>query len=80
MPEILQNYAVNWYHTYLMYTGTHPTEDTISQHYYWPNFRWKLRTHIKNLRTCQKNQKKNKKYVYLLEKKVEAISRDRLLL
>ena len=31
VPKILQNYVVNWYHTYLSHPGTERTEGIISQ-------------------------------------------------
>ena len=76
--EILHKYVVNWYLTYLLYTGMDFTEATSSQHYYWPSSREKIRTHIKVCKKCQKNRKK-KKYGHLLTKELEAITWDILL-
>ena len=78
LPTILQKYAVNWYHTYLLHPGMERTEATLCQHYYWPESRDTIRAHIKKCTTCQKNKKINKKYGYLPAKEAEAIPWDRL--
>ena len=79
VPKILQNYVVNWYHTYLLHTGMDCTEATISQHYYWPQLKDNICTHIEVCKTCQKNKKQNFKYGKLHSKEAEAIPWDRLL-
>ena len=48
VPKILQKYAGNWYNKYLLRPGTERTEAIISQHYYWPNSRENIRSHIKS--------------------------------
>ena len=58
IPKILQNYAVNWYHAYLLHPGIYCTGSTISQNNYWPNIRDNIRTNIKDFNTCQINKKK----------------------
>ena len=50
IPQIIQNYAVKWYHTYLMHTGRDCADSTISQYYYCINIRDFIRTHIKILK------------------------------
>ena len=47
LPTILRKYKVNWYHTYLLQPGTEHTEANVSKHYYWPNLRENIHTHIK---------------------------------
>ena len=54
------------------------TKAAINQHYYLPNFRGGIRTHIKVCKTCQNNKKKNLKYGQLISKEAEAIPWDRL--
>ena len=49
---------VNWYHTYLLRTGTERTEATINQHYYCPNLSKDIGNHIKVFNTCQKERRK----------------------
>ena len=73
MPTILQKYVVNWFHTYLLRPGTECTEATISQHCYWPNLRYNIRTHINFCNNFQKKEKQNFKYVKLPAKEAEAI-------
>ena len=79
MPKILQKYVVNWYHTYLLNPGKVRTEANISQHYYWPQLRDNICTHIKVYNNCQKNKKQNLKYGKLPAKEAEAILWERLL-
>ena len=57
IPKILQEYVVNWYHTYLLYLGQERTEVTTSENYYWPNSRDDTQTHIKVCNTCHKTRK-----------------------
>ena len=78
MPKVLRKYVVNWYHKYLLHTGTEQTSSTISQQYYWPHLRGDICTHIKVCNICQKNKKQNLKYVKLPAKEAEAIPWDRL--
>ena len=59
MPTIIQNYAVNWYHTYPLHPGMDSTKATMSQNYYWPNLRYKIWTYIKFCKTFQKNNDNN---------------------
>ena len=51
-------------------------EATIHQHYYWPNLRDNIRTHIKVCNNCQKNKKQNSKYGKLPGKEAESIPWD----
>ena len=55
-----------------------PIEANISQHYYWPQVRVNIRTHIKVYNTYQKNRKQNLKYGKLPAKEAGAIPWDRL--
>ena len=73
VPTIIQKYVVNWYHTYPLYLGKVRTEVTISQHYYWPQLRDDIRTHIKVCNNFQKNRKQNLKYVKLPTTEADAI-------
>ena len=78
IPKIIQEYIVNWYHTYLLYLGQERTEVTISEHYYWPNSRDDTQTHIKVCNACHKTRK-NFKYGKLPTNKSEVTPWDRLL-
>ena len=67
------DYVVNWYHTYLVHQGMERIEASISQHYYWPNLRDYIPSHIKVLNNFHKNRKRNLKYVKLADKEEESI-------
>ena len=60
VPTIIRKYVVNWYHTYLLNPGMERKEATIGQHYYWPNLRDDIHTHINVCNNCQKNKNKTK--------------------
>ena len=49
------------------------TEETISQHYYWPNWSDYIRTRINFCNNFQKKKKQNFNYVKLPAKESEAI-------
>ena len=50
----------------------------INQHFYWPNLRDDIFTHIKVFKTCHKNRE-NLKYFQSFTKESEDIQRDRFL-
>ena len=77
VPKVPQKYALNWYHTYLLYPGSDRTELTIRQHLYWENMQADIRAHVRTCDTCQKT-KKYKKYGHLPEKTAEAVPWERL--
>ena len=58
VPKILRKYVINWYHKYLLHPGTEHIDATISQHYYCPNLRDNIHTHIKVCNNCQKKETK----------------------
>ena len=78
LPKILQQYAVQWYHNYLLHPGELRTEENIRQHSYWPDLRDDVRQYIKTCDTCQRFKKQQKKYGHLPAKEAEAIPWDRL--
>ena len=78
LPKILQQYAVQWYHNYLLHPGELRTEETIRQHLYWPDLRDDVRKYIKKCDTCQRFKRQQKKYGHLPAKEAEAIPWDRL--
>ena len=49
------------------------TDATIRQHCYWPNLRYDIRTHTKDLKNYQKNKKEGLKYGHLVTKEAETI-------
>ena len=38
-PTKLQKHVIDWYHTILCHPGINRTEESISQHLYWPKMR-----------------------------------------
>ena len=76
---ILWKYVVNWYHEYIPHPCKNYTEANISQHYYWPNLRENIRTHINVCKSCREKKKQNLKYFKLSNKEAEAVPWDRLL-
>ena len=77
--NFFQNYAVNWYHVYLLYPVMYSDDATISQHCYWTILRNNICAYIKIYKSCQKNKKKNKKYGHLTTKEAEDIPWDIIL-
>ena len=54
------------------------TKATITQHYYWPNLRDEICTHVKVWKTCQKNNNQKKKCDHLPANEEEVTPCDRL--
>ena len=79
MPDTLQKYVVNWYHTCIFHPSEDCTDVTISQHYYWTNLKDYILTHIKVCKKFQKNKKYNLRHGKFPAKEAEAIPWDRLL-
>jgi hypothetical protein len=65
VPKDLRRHIIDWYHTYLMHPGITRTEETISQHLYWPNIRKTVEEFVKSCPTCQKAKGKRLKYGHL---------------
>ena len=72
IPKRLQNSIVTWYHEILCHAGMNRTEETIRQHYTFPNLREKCKQHIGKCDTCQRYKKQKKKYGYVPAKEAEA--------
>ena len=64
---------------YLLHPRMDHTETTISQHYYWTNFRDDIINHINVCRSCNNNKKQILKCGLLPDKEAEAINWDRSL-
>ena len=73
IPKVLQNYVLNWYHTYLLHPGSTRTEETIKQHFYWPNLRSDVRKYVGSCEICQKCKKQKPKFGLLPAKDAEAV-------
>ena len=67
----MQKRVLDWYHTRLLHPGHNRTEETVSQHLWWPNLRTQTRQLVKNCLTCQRNKRKHKTYGHLPAKQAE---------
>ena len=72
VPVKMQKRVVEWYHNRLLHPGHTRTEETISQHLWWPKLRDQVRSHVKTCPVCQKNKRKKLKYGHLPPKEAEA--------
>jgi hypothetical protein len=61
VPKLLHRHVIDWYHTVLCHPGINRTEESISQHLYWPKMRDQITRHVQACPTCQKNKRKVKK-------------------
>ena len=72
IPKMLQKHVIDWYHTVLCHPGINRTEETISQHLWWPKMRDQITKYVQACPTCQKNKRKQKMYGHLPPKEAEA--------
>ena len=72
MPKKLQNRCVQWYHDNLCHPGETRTEETIKQHFFWPNLRKSVHNICKKCDICQRTKKKTQKLGLLPPKTAEA--------
>ena len=63
---------IDWYHTVLCHPGMNRTEETISQHLWWPKMREQITNYVRACPTCQLNKHKYKHYGHLPPKEAEA--------
>jgi transposase InsO family protein len=78
VPASQQVRIVDWYHTYLGHPGINRTEETISQHLWWPNMRKHITVSVSTCASCQRNKRRHKKYGHLPEKEAEAMPWDKM--
>jgi transposase InsO family protein len=78
VPATSQKRIVDWYHHQLGHPGINRTDETISQHLWWPKMREQITTNVSRCLVCQLNKKRNKKYGHMPEKEAEAIPWDKL--
>ena len=71
IPKSLQRRCVEWYHVNLCHPGATRTEQTIRQHFYWPNLRKDVETVCRTCPTCQLTKRKTIKYGHLPAKEAE---------
>ena len=72
VPKLLQRHVIDWYHTVLCHPGINRTEETISQHLWWPKMRDQITAYVQSCPSCQRNKRKQKKYGHLPPKEAEA--------
>ena len=73
VPTHFQKHVIDWYdHTVLCHPGINRTEETISQHLYWPKMRDQITRYVQACAIRQKNKRKVKKYGWLPPKDAEA--------
>jgi exonuclease VII small subunit len=78
VPKQLQLHTIDWYHTTLCHPGINRTEETISQHLWWPKMRNQITNYVQACPTCQRNKRKVKKYGFLPPKEAEAEPWDKM--
>ena len=78
VPIKMQKKVVEWYHNRLLHPGHTRTEETISQHFWWPKLRDHIREHVKTCPTCQKNKRKKINYGHLPPKEAEIMPWDKM--
>lgn len=71
IPQSIQRRCVEWYHVNLCHPGETRTEQTIRQHFYWPNLRKEVEATCRKCPTCQLTKKKTIKYGHLPPKEAE---------
>ena len=71
VPPRLQECIIDWYHQYLVHSGTTRMEETIKQIFYWKNMQTQIEEYVRTFHTCQTTKKKHKKYGFLPAKKAE---------
>jgi hypothetical protein len=57
----------------LCHPGIYRTEESISQHLFWPKMRDQITNYVQSCPTCQKNKRKVKRYGHLPPKTAEAV-------
>ena len=78
VPQKLHRHVIDWYHTVLCHPGINRTEETISQHLWWPEMRKEITNYVRACPTCQKNKRKIKKYGHLPPKEAESKPWDKM--
>jgi RNase H-like domain found in reverse transcriptase/Integrase zinc binding domain len=52
VPKHLQQHVIDWYHITLCHPGINRTEETISQHLFWPKMRDPITTYVQTCPSC----------------------------
>jgi hypothetical protein len=72
IPTTLQRRIVTWYHDILCHCGETRTEQTLRQHFWWPNMRKDVHDICSKCDTCQRTKRSTKSYGHLPAKEAEA--------
>ena len=72
VPKLLQKHVIDWYHTVLCHPGMNRTDETISQHLWWPKMREQIMNYVRACCSCQFNKHKHKHYGHLPPKEAGA--------
>ena len=78
VPRSMQRRLVEWYHLQLCHPGETRTEQSLKQHFYWPNLRQEVHRQVKKCHICQTNKRHKTKYGHLPAKEAEADPWDKL--
>ena len=78
LSKALTRHVINWYHTMLCHPGLNRTEETISQHLWWPEMRKDIRKVCSKCSICQRTKRDPRKLGHLPPKQAEAIPWDKM--
>ena len=62
VPQVLQSYLIDWYHSTLLHPGIDRLKASIKQHFTWKNLSTDIENHVRNCETCQKFKRQRKHY------------------
>ena len=65
--------TIDWYHQMLCHPGQKRMEETLGQHFWWPQMREQMRDMVRTCDICQRTKRKSLKHGLLTPKEVEAI-------
>ena len=58
VPKTLQRRTIEWYHEMLCHPGQKRMEETIGQHFWWPQMRQQIRDMVRTCDICQRTKRK----------------------
>ena len=62
---------MDWYHEILCHPGQKRMEETIGQHFWWPQMRKQIREMVRTCDICQRTKRKSLKHGILPPKEAE---------
>ena len=72
IPSLLQKHVIDWYHTVLCHPGMNRTEETISQHLWWPKMQEQITTLFRPVHAA-KRTKENKRNMAIYHQKKQKL-------